>query len=238
MFGRLIQGLLDIFYPKKCLSCKERIGAGHLVCQKCLSNIRINVPPFCASCGRHLNKKHYYKNICSKCIKAGLSFDRAFSPFLYEGVIRELIHEFKYKDKYYLDTLLAKLMTGFIKKYSLPIEYMDCIIPIPLNKTRLREREFNQAERLADLIAMEFNKPVKKDVLIRHKLRRSQTELCDSERFANVSGSFKVSSPAGINKKNILLIDDVLTTGATLSEASRVLKESGAGIIYCLTLAN
>jgi len=129
-------------------------------------------------------------------------------------------------------------MIDFIREYDLPIGDMDFIIPVPLHKTRLREREFNQAEILSDCIAREFNKKVGGDYLIRNRATRTQTELEDGERLLNVRGSFSVKENGCVTGKNILLVDDVLTTAATSSEAASVLKDAGANIVFVLTLAN
>jgi ComF family protein len=129
-------------------------------------------------------------------------------------------------------------MIDFVHEYNLPIDFVDYIIPVPLYKSRLREREFNQARILSDYVAREFNKPVLNDLLIRKRPTRTQTELEDSERFLNVNGSFTVAKDGALKNLSILLVDDVLTTGATSSEAARSLKDAGANIVFVLTLAN
>jgi ComF family protein len=240
MLLRFIRGLADIAYPKTCLACKRRLDTPareEYICSSCWFKIKRNIPPFCQSCGRHLEKGNPYKNICPGCLKTALSFDRAFSPCLYEGVIKELIHEFKYKGKAHLAKPLSKIMSEFIKEYDLPIDYLDYIIPMPLHKTRLREREFNQAEILSRHLASEFNINLA-HALIRHRLTRTQTELPVNKRFMNVRDSFSVASNYNLKNKNLLLIDDVLTTGATSSEAAYTMKNAGANIVFVLTLAN
>jgi competence protein ComFC len=102
----------------------------------------------------------------------------------------------------------------------------------------MREREFNQAQVLSEEIGREFNKPVKSDILLRLRNTRTQTELEDKERFLNVKGSFSLARIEDTKAKNLLLVDDVLTTGATASEAAFVLKNTGANIVFVLTLAN
>jgi len=244
MLSHLFNGLVDILYPKKCLACGQWLkGGGHkaikgLVCLDCWMKIKPNLPPFCASCGRHLDKKSAFKNICGACAKNRFHFDRAFSPCLYEGVLKELIHKFKYKQKDYLGNVLGLLMAEFVKEYNLPVCYADLIIPIPLHKTRLREREFNQAGILANLLSAEFGRITLSGCLVREKFFKSQTELSVPERRNNIKGAFAVKDRAAITGKNILLVDDVLTTGATLSEAAKTLKESGANIVFAITLAN
>lgn len=241
MLRRLINGLVDIVYPKTCLACKDKIKTSSLnglICTQCWGSIKRNLPPFCHSCGRQLEKNNFCKNICPVCQKTKLHFDRAYSPCIYTGVIKELIHEFKYKNKDYLGPVLSKPMIEFIKEYNLPIDFLDFIIPVPLHKTKLREREFNQAEILSKHIAEEFKKDVLTDILVRHRNTKTQTELELKERFTNVKGSFAVTKDAGIKGKSLLLVDDVLTTGATSSEAALSLKNAGANIVFVLTLAN
>ena len=241
MLRRLINGLVDIVYPKTCLACKNKLNGAsieHIICAKCWNKIKRNVPPFCHFCGRHLGNRNLTKNICQNCLKANLHFDRAFSPCVYEGVIKELIHQFKYKSKDYLGSPLSKLMIGFIKEYNIPMDYLDFILPIPLHKTRLREREFNQAQILSEYIAKEFKKNLLSDVLIRHRHTKTQIDLEINQRLLNVLESFSVTRQSDIKGKNLLLVDDVLTTAATSSEAARTLKDAGANIVFVLTLAN
>lgn len=242
MLGSLINGLKDILYPKTCLLCKKNIKnhpcVEDTVCAGCWEKIKINPPPFCHCCGRHLKKNSPVKNICPDCLKKKFHFNRAFSPCVYEGTIKELIHEFKYKNKDYLGQVLSRPLVNFIKEYNLPIDYLDLIIPVPLSQIRLREREFNQAEVLSKHIAKEFNKELSNDTLRRIRHTKTQVQLETEERLANVKGSFALAPNKEVKGKNILLVDDVLTTGATCSEAAGVLKNAGAGIVFVLTLAN
>ena len=241
MLCRLFRGLKDIIYPKTCLACKNKLDKqdeNEFICGHCWGKIIKNAPPFCNSCGRQLKKNNFAKSICPKCLKAKLHFDRAFSPCVYDGVIKELIHEFKYNGKVYLGKTLSRLLIDFIVEFDLPVTYLDCVIPMPLHKTRLREREFNQAQVLSQYIADEFNLAILNDTLLRYRYTKTQTELVLSKRIINVADSFSVEKPEKISGKNILLIDDVMTTGATSSEAARSLKESGANIVFVLTLAN
>lgn len=239
---KFLNTVVDIIYPRVCLVCrtplKDRACVDATVCLECWSKIKINAPPFCNRCGRHLEKTHLAKNICPSCIRNELHFDRAFSPCKYDGIIKELIHEFKYKGKDHIGLTLSKLMIDFIKEYDLPLEYLDYIAPVPLHKTKLREREFNQAEILGRNIASYFNKNLLKDALVRNRFTKTQTELEHQERLQNIQGCFTVARGADIKGKNILLIDDVLTSAATASEAALTLKKSGANIVFVLTLAN
>jgi ComF family protein len=242
MLREFLSSLADIIYPRVCLVCKNSLknvsSIDNSVCGQCWTKIKRNLPPFCHSCGRHLEKANFNKNICPSCLKKSLHFDRAFSPCVYEGVVKELIHKFKYNDKDYLGFTLSKLMIEFIKEYNLPIDCLDLIVPVPLHQTKLREREFNQAQVLSNYIAAEFNKKALDKTLIRNRLTKTQTELETKARFVNVQGSFAITGKEGLKDKNILLVDDVLTTGATSSEAAYVLKNAGANIVFVLTLAD
>ena len=239
--GKIFKGLVDIVYPKSCPVCKTRLqesaSADMPVCTRCWLKIKKNVPPFCVRCGRHLEKKTFTKNVCPACTRKEFYFDRAFAACTYEGVLKDLIHEFKYKGKDYLGVALCSLLTDYIKEYNLPMEYLDVVIPVPLHGARLREREFNQAQVLALGIGQAFGKPVL-PVLVRHRPTRTQTELEPHQRQQNVRNSFRVLSGFAIKEKNALLVDDVLTTGATCSEAARTLKMAGANVVFVLALAN
>jgi ComF family protein len=243
MLRGLFNGLKDLIYPNCCLVCKNRIHPAdqqQLICVGCWDKVEKNLPPFCASCGRHLDTQAIEKSACPSCSKcrADFYFDRAFSPCAYTGIIKKLIHEFKYSGKDYLGKPLGKLMHTFIRDYQLPIEHLDFIIPIPLHRSRQREREFNQAEILSQEVAREFDKQALTHALIRVKPTKTQTELTFRERCQNVEKSFSVTKPELIKDSNLLLIDDVLTTGATSNEAAKCLKESGARKVLLLTLAS
>jgi ComF family protein len=242
MLRNFINGLVDLIYPKVCLVCRNKLkgmpSIDGFVCLECWAKIKKNLPPFCHYCGRHLESSSLTKHICPRCVRQKLHFDRAFSPCIYEGAIKELIHQFKYRNRDYLGPTLSRLLLEFIWEYDLPMDSIDCIIPVPLHPARLREREFNQAQILSNQIARRFDKPVLHGVLRRKRNTMTQTELKDEERFLNVQDCFALTKKENIKNKNILLVDDVLTTGATSSEAARNLKAAGASIVFVLTLAN
>lgn len=242
MLSGMFKGILDLIYPKTCLLCKKDLkhvsSVNGYVCSSCWQKIKRNTPPFCRSCGRHLEPHSFTKKVCAGCVKKTLHFDRAFSPCAYEGPLKELIRQFKYQNKDYLGVTLSRLMIEFIGEYSLPVGFLDFIIPIPLHKTKERERDFNQAELLSKCIADRFNKPMLNDKLKRTRSTKTQTGLEESLRFLNVKGSFSLPDERIVKEKNILLVDDVLTTGATSSEAAYTLKKAGARIVFVLTLAN
>ncbi|RJP28173.1 MAG: ComF family protein [Candidatus Omnitrophota bacterium] len=242
MFISLLKGIKDIIYPRVCIACNTKISEDasieKLICLKCWEKIGRNKPPFCQQCGRQLQRKNINKSICDGCVRSNVYFDRAFSPYRYEGAIKKLIHNFKYNNKKFLNKPLANLLINFINEYEIPIRFIDFLVPIPLNNARLREREFNQSQLLAERLSMILSKPVLNNALSRVVNTRSQAELNGQERFINIKNAFRTIETSAIKGKNILLVDDVFTTGATLSEAACVLKKSGANIVFALTLAN
>lgn len=129
-------------------------------------------------------------------------------------------------------------MIDFIKEYDIPMDFFDLIVPIPLHEAKLRQREFNQSQVLGDHIAKAFNKHLETSSLIRQRNTRTQTDLPQEQRQVNVSGCFSITDKSAVINKHVLLIDDVLTTGATASEAALALKSAGAGVVFVLTLAS
>ncbi|MFH1355239.1 MAG: ComF family protein [Candidatus Omnitrophota bacterium] len=241
MLGSFLKNLAGIVYPRVCLSCRKKLDVSsinEIICRHCWEKIEKNKPPFCHCCGRNLKKPRVTKGICPECLRRKLHFDRAFSPCLYAGTTKELIHQFKYNRKEHLGPTLSGFMIDFIKEYNLPMEYIDLVVPIPLHKSRLREREFNQAQILSSNICKEFKKDLSSDILLRSRRTKTQTELSFDERLSNIQGSFTTAKGINLKGKNILLIDDVITTGATSSEAALSLKKAGCGIVFVLTLAN
>jgi competence protein ComFC len=241
MLRQIFQGALDLLYPKACLLCKKKLTedcVDELICGSCWRGIKKNPPPFCRRCGRSLGDADTHRNICPRCAKHTLHFDRAFSPCPYEGALKELIHKFKYERKEHLGKPLALLMINFIKEFNVPIKDMDCIIPVPLHRARLREREFNQAQILSLCIGNAFTTPVRCDILTRTRNTKRQIDLAADEREGNVQKCFAVRCPSVVQNKKLLLIDDVLTTASTASESSRALKDAGAHSVFVLTLAN
>ena len=241
MTGRFMDSLINMLLPKSCAVCRKSLkdnAIDGLICQDCWGRIKNNTPPFCTRCGRHIDKTSGVK-ICPRCRRNDLNFDRAFSPCLYDGVLKELIHKFKYQNKDYLGKSLSRLLIDFIKEYELPVNFIDAVVPIPLHERKMREREFNQSEVLGEAIAREFNIELLKDGLFRVRDTVSQTDLADKERWTNIKDCFAVDMRIQnkIKGRNLLLVDDILTTGATCSEAASTLKKTGAGVVFVLTLA-
>jgi len=241
IFASLVRGIRDVVFVPACFVCKTRLDArtaDELVCPACMQQIKKLRPPFCIRCGRTIDTQGRTGSICAGCLKAPAVFDRAFAPCAYEGTVKALIKALKYRQRDYIAGVLGDLLIEFIREYELPMQLIDVLMPVPLHAARRRQREFNQAELLCRKVAAACGKPVETDALIRRRNTPAQAELGTDRRKANVAGAFRVSDSACVEDKNILLIDDVLTTGSTASEAAAALKNAGANIVFILTVAN
>ena len=214
--------------------------------------LNIIFPAACRQCGGSVSSDAptaYFCKICwdaikwfdSPCRKNPLSFDEAISAGPYEGVLAEAIKLFKYKKKIHVGRALADF-SPFTKgglRGIMGIEGLQSchIIPVPLHPSRLREREFNQSAILASVIGERLGIPLLTDVLLRERYTRPQVELDMKERKKNVVGAFTVQNEELIVDKNIILVDDVYTTGSTVNECAKVLKKNGSGKVYVVTIA-
>ncbi len=235
VFEKLTKNLLNLVYPAHCLSCKiplEDTGEIHL-CKRCVGEIKPNPKPWCVRCGRSVDSAH---TPCHECRKRRYSFERAYSACLYEGPLKECIHQFKYRGRSHLSAILSKLMIDFIKENPEILEGLNAVAAVPLSGKRLKEREYNQSRLLAAEISKEFAMPLL-DALIKTRTTLPQSELNRKTRLDNVKGTFGVKPGLGVKGRGLLLVDDVLTTGATLNECSRVLLNAGAKRVVALTLA-
>lgn len=234
----MAHGLCRLVYPPHCCICKSHLhdfSPTLILCPPCRSSITENRPPFCPKCSRFLGERPA-RPYCSDCRKHPPAFDFAWSACVYEDPLKALIHQFKYSQKTSLRFLFTELMTAFIRTYQLDIAQFDILLPIPLSAARRRERGYNQSGLLAQGISEAFHIPVLENGLTRRHTRH-QTLLDEKERWTNIQEAFTIKSSRKIINRNILIIDDLLTTGATASEAARTLKKCGAQTVGVLTLA-
>ena len=239
MLKSFVQSLGDLVYPPHCYSCQKYLTAAErprLLCHACYQSIPWNKRPACPKCSRYLGPMPQ-DAVCSSCRQQHLYFDFAWSVCLYEDPIRHLIHQFKFHNQTQLRKPLSQLMIDHIEHYELDMAQFDIVVPIPLHPTKYRERGYNQAQLLAQLIAQKYDKMMLVSLLKRVRHTPSQITLSRKNRFTNVEGSFRINTRLNINNKNIVIIDDLLTTGATASEAARCLKTHGAKRVGLLTLS-
>ena len=239
MFRLLADGLLDLIYPPFCILCENSLVPRYpkdVVCPQCENSLEFNHPPFCVKCSRCLDNETAHPR-CKSCREIKPAFDFAWCACLYNDGMQKLIHQFKYNQKTFLAHYFKERIIQFIENYNLDIRQFDLIIPIPLSATRLRERGYNQSHLLATGLAEHFQIPLNLNNLIKIKNTHPQAQLSQKERWTNLHEAFRIKNLNVLNNKNTLIIDDLLTTGATASEAARVLKLAGAKTVGVLTLA-
>ncbi|MBI2843631.1 MAG: ComF family protein [Armatimonadetes bacterium] len=223
-------GLLDLVYPPKCLVCGKM--QPKYLCDACVEQIVYIDPPICRRCGAPLTEGR-----CLECAGAEFEFNSAESVGVYEGVLREAIHQFKYSRHRVLGPVLGGLLVEHMRSRG-DLKYRAAsIVPVPIHKSRLRMRGFNQSEMLAEHIGKSLSLPVLRDALLRSKPTRAQVDLPVEVRKENVHGVFQVKRRDAVSGRILLLIDDVYTTGSTADSAARALRAAGAEEIHVLTLA-
>jgi ComF family protein len=234
--------LVNVILPQHCYHCGQPIAAGGRgsFCDGCWSLIRLIEPPYCPCCGEPfrspvaLTYSPEYR--CGACRRQPPPFDHARAVGRYEGPLRQAIHLLKYHGKLRLKAPLVRLAISHFDAH-FPATAFDAILPVPLHRQRLMQREFNQAAVLAQGLARHLNVPVLERLLVRVRSTRPQVELSGGERRQNVKQAFAVTNHAALEDKLVLVVDDVLTTGATLGEVARMLKVAGARQVDVFALA-
>jgi ComF family protein len=239
---KLLSQLLDIIYPPRCplcgryLSNTENRHIPHHICDICLRALTPIAHPMCTICGIPFPTPIGADHLCENCLRKRPWYDCMRAPYCYSGPLMDAIQRLKYNSETRLSSSLGTLLSSFVREH-IPNPENFLVVPVPLHRQRLRERGFNQSLLLAKVLASDLGTRLDYLSLIRTKYTRSQTGLGKDERRKNVAKAFAVTSPEIFTDKNILLIDDVLTTGHTLNECSRTLKKAGTLKVLCLALA-
>jgi len=228
--------LLSLFYPPHCAACRRDTQAGIWVCPDCLGEASAIHPPFCRQCSQPFDGEFLGEFTCGSCEGRHFHFDSAISAYSARGIIREFVHRFKYERQFYLRHVLADWMAAGLEDQRIECQQVDALVPVPLHPTRERERQFNQAEVLARLLEVRSGIPVL-DSLTRTRYTTTQTRLDRDQRMENLRGAFSVPHSRDVIGRHLLLIDDIFTTGSTVEECSRVLRQSGAASVRVLTVA-
>lgn len=224
----------DLLFPKHytCVICGDEVFNRYDLCEPCLKSLPYIMGRVCLHCSDPLVSNGDY---CKRCKGKKFYYDRAISPFVYDGEVAKLIHGLKYNNKRYLAEPLSVFMADKLKSEKF---YFDMIVPVPLCAKRYKERGYNQSLLLANELSKQTGIVANGDVLIRIKETPTQTSLDFMERQSNLLGAFKVVNKKAVKGKSILLVDDVFTTGATVTECARMLKDAGASTVYVLTVAH
>ena len=233
-----IESGLAWLYPRVCQLCEREAAppATGFVCGKCWRGIRFIKPPFCDRCGLPVEGAITSAFACSNCRDVRLHFSTARSAVAAKGVTLEVIHRFKYQRALWFEPFLVDLLVRAARP-GLREQKWDAVVPVPLHATKAREREFNQAERIAAGLARALGLPLRTDLLRRVLPTRTQTLLTKQQRADNVRRAFAAAPEAKLRGARIILVDDVLTTGATTSACAQVLRARGAGEVCVWTVA-
>lgn len=234
--SRPFRGLVSLLYPASCEVCAAPIEHDEYLCVECLGSAPRLEPPRCERCSQPFAGAITEAFTCANCHDRVLHFDAAVSAYRSRGVVREVMHSFKYGKRLYLRHPLAAWLAEALEDPRLRDRHFDCIVPVPLHPARERERGFNQAEILAELLARQTGLPVR-PLLQRIRYTTTQTQFDRAQRIENLAGAFRLRRGADVQDCRVLLVDDVLTTGSTLSECAGVLKRAGAASIHAATAA-
>jgi competence protein ComFC len=224
-----------MFYPTNCVGCGYPQSPGVQICNMCLRGLTPIRAPFCWTCSRPFDGEISAEFKCPSCEGRDMGFECAVAPFQATGLLRDLIHRFKYSGQYYLRHLLADfIMEGFNDDRLGTAA--DLIIPVPLHPVRRRERGYNQSEALAEIVSGKSGIPYA-SVLRRRIPTQTQTQFDRQQRMQNLRNAFILRENRDVHGKNLLLLDDILTTGSTLAECAQVLRRAGACSIKAVTVA-
>jgi ComF family protein len=235
---QLLNDVSDIIFPPQCPACAAitNLQPGQVFCRACLEKIRFIQGSLCPICGIPYFDSPAESHICGTCLRERPYYDQARAVASFETVIMDVIHKFKYGRNITLGADLGAFLAGFpfpdfdFAQYSL-------LIPVPLHVKKLRERGFNQALLLAAKLGKKYRLSVNFSLLKRHKFTLTQTGLNKTEREENIKGAFRVIDKKKVAGENIILIDDVYTTGATTNACAHTLLKAGAQKVSVLTLA-
>ena len=221
-----------ILFPERCPMCDEILEDGKLICDKCIRIPRRVLEPGCFKCSKHLDSP--YARLCSDCEKHARSYVRGVALYEYDSV-KDSINNFKNNARpgyarFYADGI-DKYLSDVIKSFN-----AEALVPIPLHPSKLKKRGYNQAELLARELSERLNIPLETGLLERTKKTREQKKLSNAQRQKNTVGAFHMPQN-GVKLNDVILVDDVYTTGSTMDEASRTLLAGGVKNVYFVTVA-
>ena len=234
--GRVSRTVLDAVLPPRCLKCGAILSAAQGLCPDCWRKLTWLGAPCCACCGQPFPFESGEGSLCGACLQRRPAYDRARAVFRYDDESRDLVIGLKHADR----TESVPALAGWMSRAGAALlESAELIVPVPLHWTRLATRRFNQAGLLAQAIGRNAGLPVLPEALGRRRATRSQGHLGRLARFRNVKGAIAVSEryATAVTHRRILLIDDVITTGATVESAAKALISAGARTVDVLALA-
>lgn len=235
-----LDALMDIFFARSCVHCGQMVEDSpfQFLCRGCSRELILSHPPACSTCGYPFFGMLAGARTCPHCLDLDPVFDRGLTLFLAKGPARSVIHDLKYHAGFYILKDVSRMIAQaqFFQSY-----ICDAIlVPVPLHPTKLRERGFNQSEKIAEMLEKAAQNSSKvENLLIRGRYTNSQTRLNREQRQQNVKNAFALASDAVvIPQQQYIIVDDVFTTGSTLNACASVLRESGATQVKIVTLGH
>ncbi|HJU04906.1 MAG TPA: ComF family protein [Nitrospiraceae bacterium] len=231
--------LLHAVLPVECGGCSAPLTDDPVpfFCRSCWSGLQPLPGPTCPRCGRPFSSSETLvyspDHLCGPCRMRPPAYTQAWSAYPYVEPLHDAIRLFKYHKK----VVLADALGQLLRDAPLDLPTVDVIMPVPLYPTRLREREYNQSLLLVDRLNRRLRLPVSYDNLVRRRHTPPQTELSRAVRLKNLRGAFGVLRAGEVRDQRVLLVDDVMTTGATVNECAKALRKAGAREVYVCTLA-
>jgi competence protein ComFC len=237
-FKKIADIAVGFIYPNVCQLCgaQRATSAEGFVCSRCWQGVRFIKPPFCKRCGLPSQGALTTEFECTNCREMKLHFRSARSAVVLRGLVQEVVQRYKYKRALWFEPFLADLLI----REALPElreEKWDLIVPVPLHPAKKRQREFNQAERLATFLSAAAAIPMDTTLLRRVSRTETQTKLSRDKRAENMRNAFTMRKRRKLQGERILLFDDVFTTGATTNACAAVLRAAGAGEVSVWTVA-
>jgi ComF family protein len=231
---RIGRAVIDGVLPPRCLACGEIVAEPDRLCGRCWAGITFFAPPWCALCGAPFAHPMDPDTLCVDCARQRWSWDRARAALRYDRNSRHLVLGLKHGDRTHVAGAFGRWMH---RAGTEVLAGADLLVPVPLHWTRLFQRRYNQAALLAQAIHSAGGPDVAADWLVRRRRTPSQGHLGPTARERNVRGAFAVRAGRSFAGKRVVIVDDVMTTGATVEECARVLKRAGAVFVGVLTLA-
>jgi ComF family protein len=229
--------VLDILYPRCCIGCGVTTPETfRYMCWECWSGTIQVEPPFCALCGDPVAGRVEHDFVCYACSAEFPSFDAARSVARYDGVVGEALRMLKYEKAMWLAPDLAVLLHNCLQA-EYPSFGFDILVPVPLHAVRRRERGFNQSAILARELGRRLGRSVVPRAVRRIRHTTTQTHLTAKQRLSNVKNAFQSGRGKMLAGQRVLLVDDVMTTGATVNACAKALKKGGAASVHVITVA-
>lgn len=230
----MLEKLINVFYPMTCPICGEIIIGNKDICPQCEKEIHIIGEPKCQKCGKQMDKED--EIYCKDCRAKERAFDRGVAVFEHKGKLKESIYKFKYgnkrKNALYYGRVAVEVYGRQFDEWKI-----DAVVPVPIHKKREIKRGYNQAQVFAEEVSKRTGINLEKNIIIRKKNTTPQKELSSEMRYLNLKNAFAVDCDRMKGIENVLLVDDIFTTGNTVDACSRILKKAGVKHVYVLCIS-